>query len=162
MKSNKGLYILLPLVAVVWGIIIYRIIKYVGQENTAIAELTLNEIKFEPEKFQNDTFSILANYRDPFLGSASIERANSHSPSRTTSSPASTSSLQPKAKTPTIIFKGIVKNKKSDKTIAVLKINDRTKMLAKGQTVDGIQLLNVSRDSIQVAYNGTKTIIHRK
>ena len=63
---------------------------------------------------------------------------------------------------PVVAFKGIVRNKKSDKVLAILKINDKTKTLTKGQTVDGVQLLNVSRDSIQIISLGIKNVIHRK
>ena len=163
MKGNKGLYILLPLVAIVWGIIIYRIVKYIGQENVAVTQPVLNEIKFEPEKFQNDTFSIVADYRDPFLSSSTYIKSNPNSSTKKNTATVSTpSSSNAKLKMPVVAFKGIVRNKKSDKVLAILKINDKTKTLTKGQTVDGVQLLNVSRDSIQIISLGIKNVIHRK
>lgn len=159
MKSNKGLYILLPVVFIVWGIIIYRLVQYVGQGNAPLPNPAFTEANFETEKLQEDTFSISANYRDPFgQGNALSIRLAHHSPQR--SETISKSDLKEAIPIPTILYNGTIKNKKSNKEIALIKINGKRKMLSAGDMANEVKLLRITRDSILVSFYNAKMSIY--
>lgn len=159
MKGNKGLYILLPIVAIVWGLIAYRVVKYVGQSNTLTPTLPVTEIKFEPEKFEADTFSILANYADPFEADMHLASSSSiaipHIP--TVNQPVQTQAE--KQSEPTVLYNGMISNKKWKRTFALLKVNGKQNLLMINETANNIKLLKISPDSIIVLSSGKKRTI---
>ena len=68
MKKEKKTYLLLAVVLVIWGVLAFQIFKAVNPSEEVVPVFTTtqktNLIKLE----KRDTFSIVANYRDPFLG----------------------------------------------------------------------------------------------
>jgi type II secretory pathway component PulC len=160
MKSNKSLYILLPVVFIVWGIIIYRLVKYVGQGNAALPTPAFIEANFEPEKLQEDTFTISANYRDPFLGEIKKVEAITGAPKPM--KPAPKPVAKPEIPWPTIIFKGLIKNKDAKKTYALLTINGKTKSFSDKEEWQGIKIQSVVKDSVLLIYNKQKRSFKRK
>ncbi len=161
MKGNKGLYILLPVVFIVWGLIIYRLVKYVGQGNTPVPIPAFTSVNFEPEKLQEDTFSITANYRDPFkVATPQFQKQVSAVTSPSFNKNKANSAPTPAE--PSIIFNGIIKNKKSNKTIALFKINGKRRLLSVGEGADGIKLIVVNSDSASYIWKGIKKNVTRR
>lgn len=160
MKGNKGLYILLPVVFIIWGLIIYRLVKYVGQGNTPVPIPAFTGINFEPEKLQEDTFSITANYRDPFLGAVKKVAAFTGPPKPAKAAPKPVT--KPEIPWPTIIFKGLIKNKDAKKTYALLTINGKTKSFSDKEEWQGIKIQSVAKDSVVLIYNKQKKSFKRK
>ena len=73
MKNKKLLYILLPASVIIWGLVIYRIFSALSSPETPDRVILAKNIKTRVNNTQADTFSIAANYRDPFLGSMQTE-----------------------------------------------------------------------------------------
>ncbi len=160
MKGNKSVYVLLPVVAIVWGLIAYRVVKYVGPGNTEIASPPVAEVKFEPEKFEGDTFSILANYSDPFLGApVPVKKITvvAQKPK-----PVTKPAPKPETPWPQVAFHGLIKNKDSKKTYALLTVNGKMKSFSEKDEWQGIKIIKADKDSVVLGYNKQKKSFRKK
>lgn len=151
--------ILLLLVAVIWGIIIYRILNTLNSPTISVLSNTDKVVNNDTSRFIRDTFQISNNYRDPFLGT--IIRANKE----VNGGAKMNKEKQPKVqvatvtKWPAIVYNGMIRKKESVQMVALLKIDGKTDVVAKGSSMSGVQLVSVYKDSIQVIYEGEiKTI----
>src|SRR5258708_1692147 len=103
MKNKKVVILLLVLTAGIWGTVIYRIFKTVHKKDRVQIKAAESKSNFS---YLPDTFSIVADYRDPFLG----KRAVMEVPKKTSSGP-----VKPKPapvvniiKWPAISYAGII------------------------------------------------------
>ena len=152
MKNKKSIYILLPIVLVIWGSVAYQFFSFSknevkSKENSA---LTFKLLAIKPR----DTSSINVNYRDPFLGKMYSNNTKSVNPKR------STKATKPELpKTPiilqTILYKGIVSDTKDKTKVFMLIINGRTFLMKKGDTENEVLLKEGNRESIKVKNKGT-------
>lgn len=157
MKNKKTLYILLPLVAVIWGIIFYRIFSGVSNKNDApgLKQTFFNDTSVAVAA---DTFTLIADYRDPFLG----RLPSSEKPQiRVASQPRPAPVPLPPTQWPAISYSGLVKNQKSNKLVALVNINNQGSLMAPGQVLNEVTLLKVFKDSIEVQYRGEKKIVRK-
>lgn len=145
MKSKKSLYILIPLVVVVWGIIIFRVLNMTGNPeiNNVLEFHVANDtdaIVFEKPK------KLLLNYADPFLKNlpkAEKQSKNSGYVSLFNNNP------EPKIKEidwPEVNYQGIIENK--NKKVAIIKINDKKYLVSNGQNIKEMRVEGLYKDSI--------------
>lgn len=153
MKSNKGIYILLPLVFVVWGVIAYRMVKYLKQDSVVVPQSTFTGIEFTTENFKEDTFYIVADYRDPFLGEVKKEIKKVTKP---LPKPVIKPAAKAEAPWPSVTFHGLIKNRDSKKAYALLSINGKRKSLIEKEEWQGLIVVAIEGDSITLAYNKQK------
>lgn len=157
MKNKKILYLLLPLVAIIWGIIFYRIFSITGSEPglTVIGNiLPGNTINTSVP----DTFSIFANYRDPFLDKVvtHIKDTNSYK----AKTPKVEKIVVP-LQWPVLSYGGIIKNQKSGKQLVLVNINGQGNLMKEGEEVSGIQLLKAYKDSVEVSFQKAKRVVSK-
>ncbi len=62
---------------------------------------------------------------------------------------------------PSLSFGGIIKNQKSGKQLAIVKINGQENIMREGDTIEGILLLKVSMDYIEVSFEKEKKIVSK-
>jgi hypothetical protein len=161
MKNKKMTYILLPLVIIIWGAIVYRIIVYYMGDDPV--NITKESNDYAAMKLNNkDTFSLLINYQDPFL-----KNALSITPTVTiVHTPVAKSPIVNKEKKdnapvswPTIIYCGLIKNKESNKSCSIIKINNSEHLMIVGDTYSEVTLLMIYKDSAVVQYKNIKKTI---
>lgn len=156
MKKKKLTYLLIPLVILLWGIIIYKI---VATKNTLSTSPILVDNKESTTQFDQrtlDTFSIHPTYRDPFLGT--FQNTSTVSKKKTLIAP---NLMKKKAVLawPRITYGGLIKNQKSNKTTVLLTVNGKVNIVSPGGSIGALTLLSVSKDSITVNFkDATKTI----
>ena len=146
--KNKGTYILVPLVIIIWAVIGYRLFKYLNADKVEIHEAKKAELHILQQNFTPDTFSILANYRDPFLNV-------NNTPARVhkTVGPLSKPVVKSDKPWPAIAYHGLIKNDALNRAYAMISINNKLKNLAVNDEFDGVQVINMNRDSICVSFN---------
>lgn len=164
MKGKKGIYILLPVVVAIWGIIGYKIYKSVYPDvNT---EATANTIVFEAAAdTTQETFALAANYDDPFLSGVN---ARNYSGSKANKSPKSI--VTPKKivpeKTilpwPQIKYKGSVTNQQSKVQVGLVSINNKDYMLKNGESKEGISIGKISKDSVVILFEKESRTFYSK
>jgi hypothetical protein len=64
-------------------------------------------------------------------------------------------------KWPAIVYNGIIKNNKSSKKLALVKINGESNLMIRGGASSGVELLDVYNDSIKVNYKGELRVVKK-
>lgn len=160
-KSNKAVtYLLIAAVVAIWGGSIYQGYKYWGPANTDNSVVD-NIVKTETSNAQLDTFSLIANYRDPFVikyvsvniaADINLEEEN-----------AKKVVVKPIVTWPAIKYGGTVKNKVSEKKVALVNVNEKNYLLAIGDTAQEIRVMAIYTDSLMLFYKSElKAIIRSK
>lgn len=164
MKNKKLLYILIPVVLLVWGIIIYRIFNVVNGSNS---NEVLKSSIIENVNNENlvDTFSIHPNYRDPFISKRAKKTISENKITSTITKPDVIKKVSNTApisnKWPSIVYNGLIKNEKSNKQLALVQINGQSNILQLGNVAEGVELTKIFRDSIEVKFNSEKRFIRK-
>ncbi|RZS98807.1 hypothetical protein [Aquimarina brevivitae] len=145
LKGKKGLYILLPLVLLIWGAIIYQVVDAFADEDpilTNAAIVNVKDIKVNERK----AFTLSTVDRDPFLGTV-------YKPKKVTPSP----TRRPKATSiswPSIQYKGVVSNGDATQAIFLVSINGTDQLMQLGETMADITLVNGDQQKIKTRYKG--------
>ncbi len=156
MKDKKVMiYFLLPLVIFIWGSFLVRLFKgFYPDVGTKIISGVNVPAKMKENNLP-DTFSIIANYRDPFLGKS----VSMNSGKVVRAIPVVKKAPEVKIPWPLIAYKGMMKNAKANKKLAVVSISGKSNLMNSGDLINGIALENIEKDSIEVAFqNETKWV----
>lgn len=169
MKNKKLLYILIPCTLVLWGIIVYKIVRVTSGNNDFESSVSVTIDKESDTKFGKDTFSIKANYRDPFFGNKfSTNRVYQESNSNTQQTiPAHINKPQqniPKndiatSNFPNVVYNGIIQNKQTNKSLAIVQINGQSNIMKVGDVFNEVEILKISKDSIEVKFQKEKRFV---
>lgn len=144
---------MLPIVILVWGIVFYQIFSYFFSAPTFVTEKT--ETILNVDEIKQDTFSIIANYRDPFLG----ENSSINLPKITTSSKSTSTKTQKPAEPkplekpwPIITYKGMIKNNNSEKKVCIISIDNKEQLVKEGDDINGVKITMIKKESVQVSF----------
>ncbi len=161
MKNNKAItYVLVLAVVAVWGWVIYNIIKKHGPSNNN--NISFDNIgKTETSNAQLDTFSLIADYRDPFV--IKYVSMNAAQDLNLEEEKVKEVIVKPIIEWPLIKYGGTVKNKSSDKKLALINIGEQNHLLGIGDTAQEIKIYAIYPDSLILVYkNDRKTIAKSK
>jgi hypothetical protein len=157
MKNKKNIYILLPIVLLVWGAVLYQVFSLVNTDEIISKEK--KEYSITPLKIQErKTFTIDINYRDPFLGKMYTPKKISGLKTK----PSITKKIaKPKESLvwPTILYKGMISDTKDKKKIFILIIDGKNHFMNIGDTADDIFLKSGDKESVYVKYKGNLNLI---
>jgi len=157
MKNKKSIYILLPLVLLVWGAVLFQVFSFTKSDE--IIPITNSEFTIKPLKInQRQSFDININYRDPFLGKAYVAQNTAvvkvnHTKSAKVVKPKETLVW------PTILYKGMISDTKAKNTIFMLIIDNKNYYMKIGETENEILLKSGDKESVYVKYKGNLNII---
>lgn len=152
------MYILLPVVFLVWGFVFYQLYTYFFAPAKYVTPV--KEQKITLKELVPDTFSIVANYRDPFLG----KKINYAPPkANVTVKKILPQKKAPKVLTPwpVIIYKGMIKNNNSNKRVGITQINGKDFLTKEGDIIQGVSCLEIHKDRIKVSFQKEVKIIHK-
>jgi hypothetical protein len=157
MKNKKSIYILLPVVLLVWGGVLYQFFSFTTVDE--VLENSSIDLNIKPFKLkERSTFLIKVNYRDPFLGKIYAPQEVSNMKKN-----ASKTSKKPKIEEvivwPAILYKGIVSDTKDKIKIYMLYINGKMYLMKKGETENEVFLKGGDKESIYVKYKGNLNLI---
>ena len=170
MKNKKLKYILVPLLIIVWGAIFFKIYNYTADNDNYSVPFTKKNI-LASETNSVDSFSIYAEYRDPFLGSTnnySGNRSNNANNVKKVKNQQANiidvkQSPVQNAKWPQMKYGGIVINKKNEKATGILHAGNKDFLVQKGNTYENIEIKGVYKDSLVVKFgNVIRSIIKDK
>lgn len=155
MKNKKNIYILLPIVLLIWGIVIFQFFSFTTSDDAADNKPT--ELNIKPLKItKRDTFSINVNYRDPFLGKMYV-------PNSKIKNTNATIKKQPKKENtivwPIIKYKGLISDTKDKTKIFILIISGQNYYMKIGDTANEVFLKSGDKESVYVKYKGDLNLI---
>jgi len=149
-------YLLGLAVAIVWGLIIYRIFDAVSSNDDSVSSVSTVPVKKEAYNdfsIEKDTTKLLLNYRDPFglvnqkdTTLIAIRRSNPVIPNQNQPKPVFNWDF--------IRYSGFIKNPASKKIITVISINGKNELLFEGETKSQVKLIRNMGDSVKINYNG--------
>lgn len=144
MTKNTKTYLLLGAVLFIWGAVGYRIYKGISPSETALNTETA-QVNFKPkEPVQRDTFSIVADYRDPFLGTMAKKKKVVVKPKN----------QAPPVPEVSITYTGSVLGNNSNNSIFFVNIAGVQQLLKLKQTVNGVTLVSGTEKEIRVRHQG--------
>lgn len=151
MKKQHKTYLLLVIVLLVWGIIGFQFVRAINPSTSTTESSARNE-KFEPKKIkERDTFSIVADYRDPFLGTVRISEDR---PKKTSKKP-----LEKEIPKKKIAYTGFVTDGSKNQRIYFVTIEGQQLMMDVNDIVHEVKLVKGTKSHIQVSYNGISETI---
>lgn len=145
MKKQQKTYLLLLLVGAIWSLLGFKIFRSLTPEEAVVLSGTSES--FKPLKIkERDTFSISADYRDPFLGT--LPKARQKTPK--SKAPVQVQKLPEKQ----IVYSGFITDTSSGNKIFFLTVDGQQQMLSKREEFQGVRLLSGNEQHIRVRYNG--------
>lgn len=166
MKNKKLRYILIPAVVIIWGLVLYKVFSYTDDT----PEFNFNS-NIDNEILQNnsvvDTFSLIADYRDPFLGnqstfksySPSIESSNNNTQNKSVEiKKTNNQQTVTNIRWPQVKYGGLVINQNSDKKVGIMQLNGKKHLIEENKDYDNITIQRIFEDSVLISYmNNSKT-----
>ena len=151
---------MLPIIILVWGFVFYQLFSYFFSSPTYATEKV--ETKIDIDEIKKDTFSIVANYRDPFLGKK-VSVSKPTTPYKTNRSKQKkrikalkNSVLQ---NWPVIQYKGMIKNKNSEKRVGIVNMAGKEQLVKEGDVLNEVKFLSIGKTQIKVSFNKEQKII---
>lgn len=146
--KNKNLYILLPIVLIIWGVLIYRFVDSLNQ-NPAISGVQNSYIPTSHvDVWHEDSLVELKTLKeDPFLGIDYIEKPKKLK--------VVTSNQNKKEFVwPDIKYLGSISDTGNNQIIYSVKIDDQATLLEKGETYKEVKIFKSSQNKIWIKYKG--------
>lgn len=141
MKNKKSLYILLPLVIIIWGTLFWKI--FVGSRSNASQppKAIIKEVK--DEEVTKERVELNLNYEDPFLKSFAVGQ-----PSPEVEKPKPKQKVNRVVAWPMLEYHGLIKSHSTEKTVGMLNINNKKYLVHNKEVVQGISVVAIFPDSI--------------
>lgn len=156
MKSKNTVYVLILSVAIVWGVIFYKIFSGMPEEEVvgSSAGMTNRLEYFNLVDHRNDDFDRSESLWDPFSG------LSANKPEEQVVVQAAYSGIATNVRIPEvpplnwsgIIYRGYVVNPVNKQKVALITVNGKEAMLSEGESFSGLKLLKCGMDSIKVSY----------
>lgn len=168
MKNRKLIFVLIPLVIIVWALIFYRIGSL--PRGFSLSDTTHNRDFGQKEsKVSVDSFNLLLNYPDPFLQGVGIHGDTNEpdvlSDNEIINVPAVQRSPLPEKKMKeealAVRYLGLVGNVTTKKIVGVFMVNNRNVLLEEQKADQGMRVLSLWTDSALVLFESNKLIVRR-
>ncbi|MBI2269772.1 MAG: hypothetical protein HYU69_05370 [Bacteroidetes bacterium] len=150
-------YLMVPVVIAIWAYVFYSIF---GNKDKPDKDLLhpanaarLNNTTGQPV----DTFSIKADYRDPFLD----KLMGGEQPKSASAIKTPPVKVQPLTTWPQVAYFGIIKNQTGNKQLALLQINGKQSRMQLNQMAGDITLMKITKDSVQVKFGKEMKYVRR-
>ncbi len=165
MKNKKLQYILIITVVIIWGLIIYRIIKYSVKKPSIAFNNNSVSIVNRKSGEEKDTFSIYADYRNPFFKSnrynnikkTGLKKKNKNEEIKNRKKKKMNKSKNVDFKKiidwPTVKYCGIVQNYRSGKKVGLIEIKRETYLIQEKDTVSDIYIKKMYKDSVEIIFS---------
>lgn len=159
MKSKKSIYILLPLVLIIWGVLGYRLFSFFGNEEEPIE----NDLTFQVQNIAYkapDSVKIVVDYRDPFSGKLSDGNNSNKLKISNLRKPKTETILSNKEENkPIIVYRGLVSDTKNKNKVFMFSVDNKTYLLEKGQTENDIKVISGDTKQITLLINKKKEVV---
>ncbi len=145
-KNKTSLYLLFPLVIVIWGLIIYKVAGAFGDETVVIPAVT-PKVTEEVMRIKKDTFSLLPIERDPFLG---------HYYKKPIEPKKYLVAFPREVQWPEISYLGLISETGKSTGVHILQVNGRQFLLEKGEVAEEIKIVGSRPGQVTLLYRGDK------
>lgn len=148
MKNKKTLYLLIPLVSIIWGIIIWQILSYRAKETETSVTFS---VEGTTETEDTISYVLVANYRDPFLRNTIVKIDKKESATRNnniiTLKVNNTVAVGP----PTLFYSGKISHKNI--STGLVRYKGYKYLVKENQNIDDLEIISLGSDSIRIRFN---------
>lgn len=146
-QQKYSTYLLLCLVAIIWGIIGYKIIKARNGDDFS------SSIKWKSDvAAQDSSYSMKLNYRDPFLGiehsSKPISKKGKVATIKKTASPTVSYAALLSSIRARITYNGLVVNRTKNGKLGIILLKGEVLHVSLQSKVDSLQVVSIGNDSL--------------
>lgn len=165
MKNKSVTYLLGAVVLLIWGLVFYRLFSAVNEEDFSAPLSAYSGTKAVEKNTDSDSFELINDYRDPFLGQWSGSMQSSLGENRPKAPRKKVVKSIPAPVTPPPIdwsfvsYLGTIHGKGSKKKLAILKLNDREMMVGNNDRIGDVTVLKVGKDSVLVSFQGVTKVL---
>jgi len=169
MKNKKIMFLLVPAVVIVWGLIIYRIAEAVSEKETQTAANSVEQPVDRRTASLPDSVKLLVNYRDPFLTGSVVSRPVERPMGTGGAVPTTPASFAPSVPAPpakivvwpAVQYLGMIQNSTSKTKIAIVRINGKSHLLAEAAVAGQLTVQKITPDSVSVSFQGERKHIRK-
>lgn len=143
MKKNKNIKILLPVVIIIWGLLIYKIVDAFSSDTIQTTGSIKNDFT-PPPKISKENFELQPIERDPFFGTMYQKKKVQQ-----------TQPINKKKESitwPQIQYLGVVSDKESTASVYIININGIQYLFSKEQTWAEVTLLSGTSNTVSLKY----------
>ena len=166
MKDKKVTGLLLLGVLIVWGLIVYRIIKSVGSDES-VTQVAVVESTFKVQEIDTTTsgYKLKLSYEDPFLKNVQSKLPKKiYKPVKRVEKRNPVIKKEPQVQVPQINwsmikYSGSLQNKKNGQLVALMQFFGQPLTLSEGEEKNGLLIRKIHRDSVEIKYSGEKKTI---
>ncbi len=152
LKSKKSLYVLIPLTLVIWGTVVYKVYTGLNPELPPVEQFDAS--RFRESVNQKDTLvELKLPEYDPFLGTSYRKEPVVPKKIKVVQ--------QDQFQWPKVIYLGTVAEKKNKQKVAAIEINGRRQTVERGDLVDSLKIVSISKESLKVQYKGRSKIFKK-
>lgn len=153
-------YVLVPLVMVVWGIIFYRV--FAGLKDDSLNEpMFLYNTMEGDNAHKPDTFALIAEYRDPFL-SGSVPLTKRVENTSSVGNRKSLSQTDNQLIAPDVQYYGIISNAKNWNLVGLIKFQGKEYIVKEGEVIiSQFKIVRLLKESVVLMYKDHKYSINR-
>jgi hypothetical protein len=159
MKFLKNTYVLVVAVVIIWGIIGYNLYNFVKSDDVSVQVRKDNVPVTHADSVIR--YTLLANYRDPFLTSAvkTLHQSNKEI------SPRKVNVIVQEVHTiewPKLQYKGLVENSQARKKIALININGIGSLVKEGDMLGAVRVHKIWKDSLELRVDRASRVVQRQ
>jgi hypothetical protein len=163
LKGKKNTYILLAINLFIWSYAGYKVYKAFGEEETFASSEIVPDITSIKE--DSVVYVLDLNYDDPFLKEEPKKTLNRNAPGRSPSPLVKQESkkIAPKEieKKVEIKYFGIISNKSTGSTTALVSFNGTSYIMKKGDVIEGARLELIDPDILTFKMGKEKILINK-
>jgi len=154
-KNKKSIYILLPLVIIIWGAVFWKLLK--GGQGKILPPPAVNITNTVKEAENKEHTTLLLNYEDPFLKTLKGTRQESNA-----NEVKQVVAVNRVVMWPMFEYNGMIRNNTSNKAVGMLKLNGKNYLVQNGDWIEGLFVEAVFPDSIILVNQTDKQSFKRK
>ena len=161
MNPKPVKYFLIAGVVVVWGLIIYRVVDGLNPDDVPVIKAA-NTIAttYTPT---TDSFSLIADYSDPFIPEEDTVEANMTVMTAVAPSPSQPPVVKPPDtyKEGTIQYEGMISNPAKKLKLGTISINGKEMLVKEKDKVEEYVIEKITAETIVIRYKGKKISISK-
>lgn len=150
MKNKKTLYLLIPLVALIWGVVIWKVFDFKPSD----PQRAISPFEVEEQRMVDTIkYAVEANYRDPFLRASYTKVGTTGRPEKRKENNIKNVKIHSVTGTPKptgIVYRGLIACDLD--RVGMLEIGDKKMLIEENGVVEEYRILSVEPDSLRLLY----------
>lgn len=169
MKEKQLKYVLMGVVALIWGFVIYKYFFWQPASELAGPVKNVDLSPLSEAEQSPDTFSLRLDYRDPFLSKVYASRSFAPAAVPAPNSSAAVAA-RPQAPPPPVLepewksisYHGLIKESGGDKALGLLRFKNRSYSIQAGDMVEAFEIKAMWKDSVLIRHEKEARVYQKR